>query len=73
MFFTVKSHSVTQRSISQENVFKKSKNLSAFLRKTTGSNNSSTLIEKKFQVFQIGKFEIKETVHYGLWAKFTQL
>ena len=48
MFFTVKSRSVTQRSVSQENVFKKSKNLSAFLCKTIGSNNSFTLIENNF-------------------------
>ena len=39
-FFTVKSPSVTQRSISQENAFKKSKNRSPFLRKSIGSNNS---------------------------------
>ena len=37
-FFTVKSHSVTQRTVSLENAFKKSKNPSPFLCKTTGSN-----------------------------------
>ena len=42
--FTVKSPSVTQRSVSQENAFKKSKKLVAFLRRTKGSNNSFTLI-----------------------------
>ena len=33
-FFTVKSPSVTQRSVSQENAFKKSKKQSPFFRKT---------------------------------------
>ena len=47
-FFTVKSPSVTQRSVSQENAFKKSKNPSPFFRKTVGSNNSFTLIENNF-------------------------
>ena len=42
--FTVKSPSVTQRSVSQENAFKQSKTLSPFLRRTIGSNNSFTLI-----------------------------
>ena len=49
--FTVKSPSVTQRSVSQENAFKKSKNLSPFFfffRRTIGSNNSFTLIENNF-------------------------
>ena len=49
--------------------FKKSKNPSAFLRKTIGSNKSFTLIENN----KIAKFEFKVTVHYGLWAKCTQL
>ena len=46
-FFTVKSPSVTQRSVSYENAFKKSKNPSPlfFSCKTIGSNNSFTLIE----------------------------
>ena len=47
-FFTVKSSSVTQRSVSQENVFKKSTNPSPFFRRTIGSNNSFTLIENNF-------------------------
>ena len=46
--FTVKSPSVTQRSVSQEYAFKKSKNLSPFFRRTIGSNNSFTLIENNF-------------------------
>ena len=44
--FTVKSFSVTQRSVSQENAFEKSKHPSPF-RKTIGLNNSFTLVEKK--------------------------
>ena len=68
-FFTVKSPSITQRSVSQEKCYKESKNLSPFFRKTIGSNNSFTLMENnKFQVFKIAKFEFKVTVHYGLWA-----
>ena len=47
--FAVKSHNVTQRSVSQETAFKKSKNLSPFFRKTIGSNNSFTLIEINFK------------------------
>ena len=35
-FFTVKSSCVTQRSVSQENAFKKSKNPSSFFRRTIG-------------------------------------
>ena len=48
-FFTVKSPSVTQRSVSQENAYKKSKNPSPFLHKTIGSDNSFTLIENNFR------------------------
>ena len=47
--FTVKSRRVTQRSVSQENAFKKSKTPSAFLRKIIGSNNTFTLIENNFR------------------------
>ena len=43
--FTVKSPSVTQRSVSQENAYKKSLNPSALFHKTIGSYNSFTLIE----------------------------
>ena len=46
---TVKSPTITQRPVSQENAFKKSKNLSAFFRITIGSNNSFTLIENIFR------------------------
>ena len=63
-FFTVKSPSVTQRSVSQENAFKKSKNPSPLFRKTIGSNNSFTLIENNFRFFKIAKFEFKVTIHY---------
>ena len=47
-FFTVKSPSVTQRPVSQENAFKKSKNPSPFSRRTLGLNNYFTLIENNF-------------------------
>ena len=55
VFFTVKSPSVTQRSVSRENAFKRlkeSKNPSAFLRKTIGSNYSFTLIENNFRLLR---------------------
>ena len=48
-FFTAKSPSDTQRSVSQENAYKKSKNPSPFLHKTIGSDNSFTLIENNFR------------------------
>ena len=51
IFFTVKSSSVTQRSVSQENAFKKSQNQSPFFRKNIGLNSSYW---KQFQVFKIG-------------------
>ena len=47
--FTVKSPSVTQRSVSQENAYKKSLNPSPFLHKAIGSDNSFTLIENNFR------------------------
>ena len=47
--FSIKSHSVTQRSVSQENAYKKSQNPSPFLHKTIGSDNSFTLIENNFR------------------------
>ena len=49
LFLIVKSPSITQRPVSQENAFKKSKNLFTFLRKTIGSNNYFTLIENNFR------------------------
>ena len=48
-YFTIKSPSITQRSVSQENAFKKSKNPLAFCCKTIGSNNSFILIENNFR------------------------
>ena len=51
-FFSVKSPSVTQRSVSKENAFKESKNLLPFLCKTIGSNNSFTLIENNFRILR---------------------
>ena len=47
--FTVKSPSVTRRSVSQGNAFEKSKNPSHFLLKTVGSNNSFTLTENNLR------------------------
>ena len=51
--FTVKQRSVTQRWVSQENDFKKSKNPSPFFplffRKVIVSNNSFTLIKNNFR------------------------
>ena len=49
--FTVKSPSVTQRSVSQENSFVMSKNPSPFFRKDIGSSNSFILIENNFKSF----------------------
>ena len=74
-FFIVKSPSITLRLVSQENAFKKSKNLSLFFSpaKLIGSNNSFTLIENNFRFFKIAKFEFKVTVHHGVWAKCTQM
>ena len=47
--FTLKSPCVTQRSVSQENAFKKRKTRHLSPPKTTGSNNSFTLIENNFR------------------------
>ena len=55
VLFIVKSPSVTQRSVSQENDFKKSKNPSPFFRRLMGSNNSFTLIEKNFWFLRYGE------------------
>ena len=72
VYFIEKSPNVTERSVSQENSLKRAKTRRLF------SQNYRlkyylTLIEKQFQVFKIGKFEIKITVHYRTWAKCTQL
>ena len=48
LFFTVKSTSVTERSVFQENALKNSKHPSPFFRRTIGSNKSFTLIEDNF-------------------------
>ena len=47
--FHLKSPSVTERLVSQENAFKKSKNPSPFFHHTIGSDNSFTLIENNFR------------------------
>ena len=73
-FFTVKSHIVTQRLVSQENAIKKSKNTSTFSPfKTIASNNSFIFFLKQFQVFKRAKFEFKVTVYYGRWGKSTHV
>ena len=71
-FLIVKSPSVTQRSVSQENAFKNSssKKHSPFFMQTIGSNNYFTLIEKKIGS-TIAKFEFKVYMAYG--KKHTQL
>ena len=50
--FTVKSPGITQRSVSQENAFKKSYNLSPIFCNTIDSNNYFTLIKNKFRVLR---------------------
>ena len=68
--FTVKSPSVTQRSVSQENAYKKSQNPSPFLHKTIGSDNSFTLIENNFRFLRYLSLNSREqyTMAYGLKA-----
>ena len=69
VFLIVKLPRVTQKSVPQENAFKKSKKPVAFIfRKTIGSNNSFTLIENKFQLFKITKFEFKVIVYTVAYA-----
>ena len=67
VFFTIKSPSVTERSVSQENAFKKSKNPSAIFCKTIGSNNNSvTVIENNFRFLRLQNFEFKVRVHWPM-------
>ena len=71
-FFTVKSPSATQRSVSQENAFKKSKTQSPFF----GAKLLAQVFLfysnwKQCQVLKIAKSEFKVTVHYSLWVKCT--
>ena len=68
VFFSVKPPSVTQRSVSQENAFKKIENPMPFLLKTIGSNNYSTILG-----FKIKEVEFNVTVHYGLLTEYIQL
>ena len=70
--FTVISPSVTQRLVSQENAFKKNEKPVACFGKTIGSNSSFTPIENNYRSLD-GEVQIKVTVHYGLWAKCTEL
>ena len=64
VFFTVKSPSVTKRSVSQEYAYKKSKTRRLFFAKLGLKFFYSNW--KQFQVFKIVKFEFKVTRHYGL-------
>ena len=67
-FFTVKSLiSVNQRSVSQENAFKKSKTPSAFILKTIGSNNSFALFENNFRFLRLQSLNSRYqyTMAYG--------
>ena len=64
----MKSPSVNQRQVPQENAFKKSKNPLPVFCKTIGSNNSFALIENSLGS-KIAKFEFNVIVHYGLWGK----
>ena len=70
MFFTVKSPSVTHRLVSQEMLVKRAKPIAFFSRNTIGSNNSFTLIENNFRFLRLWSLN---SIHYGLWAKCTQL
>ena len=51
--------------------FKMNQNQSPTFRRTTGSNNSFTVIQNSR--FKRANFEFKVMVHYDLWAKCTQL
>ena len=60
-FFNVKSRSVKGWSL-KKMLLKKSKNPSAFVYRTIGSNNSFTVIEYNFRFFKIAKFECNNTL-----------
>ena len=60
IFITIKSHSVTERQISQESASKKSKKCKAI-----GSNNYFTLLENNFRSLRTWSI-IRVKVHYGL-------
>ena len=68
-FFTTTSPSVTQRPVSQENTFKKSKKPVGFFFSQTMGSNDFLFQLKIISVFKLAKFEFKVTVHYSLWAK----
>ena len=65
-FFTIKSPSVTQRSVSQENAYKKSWNSSPFLRKAVGSDNDFTPIENNFRFWRYSEVWIQD--NSTLWS-----
>ena len=78
-FFSIKSPSITQRSVSQEKAFKKSKthrfffSFFFFFLQNYGLKYLFYSNWKQLQVFEITKCELKVTIHYSLWAKCTQL
>ena len=55
------------------NAVKKSKNSSPFFSAKLSAQIILLLQLKTIQVFKIAKFEFQVAVHYGLWAKWTQL
>ena len=75
--FTVKSPSVTKRSVNEESAFKKSKNPSAFFffffffffPQNYRLNSFFYSSWKQFQVIEIAKFEFSVTLHCGLGEK----
>ena len=74
--FTVKSPSVTKRSVNEESALKKSKNPSAFFFFPPQNYRLNSFFYsgwKQFQVVEIAKFGFSVTVHCGLWEKSTRL
>ena len=72
--FTVKSPSVTKRSVNEESAFKKSENPSAFFfffffSPNYRLNSFFYTSWKQLQVIEIAKFEFSVTVHCGLGEK----
>ena len=64
--FTIKSPRVTQRLVSQEKAFQKSKNPLAFFSQNYRLKKFFYSNWKQFQVLKIVNIEFKVTIHYGL-------
>ena len=65
-YFSAKSQSVTQRSVTQEKhekCIQKGKHQSIFLRKTIGSNNSFTLLENNFSILRLVWIQCNNTLY----------